>query len=141
MTYRIEEKETKVIKQLDFQTILCSDLQGIIDLVLEKRERERDSVLMKISIDGGGRFLKICLSIFEIEDPTPRITGALSKKCLESGFKKIFIIGLVPDVSENYVNVKRLWINCGIEKLNNYTVATDLKLCNIQLSVWDGFYL
>ena len=41
------------------------------------------------------------------------MSGALSKKFLESGVKKIFIIGLVPDVFEDYVNVKRLWMNCG----------------------------
>ena len=77
-------------------------------MVLEKRERERDSVLIKISVDVGGGFLKICASTFEIEDPAPRVRGALCKKFLESGVKKILIIGLVPDVSENYVNVKRL---------------------------------
>ena len=35
----------------------------------------------------------------------------------------MFVIGLVADVPENYVNVKRLWLR--------YTVATVLKLCNI----------
>ena len=86
-------------------------------LVLEKRERERYSVLIKIRVDGGGGFLKICASRFEIDDPTPRVSGALSKKFLESSVKKILIVGLVPDVSEYYVNVKQLWINCGVEKL------------------------
>ena len=135
LVYRVEEKETKITKNMEFPTIVCSDLPGLIDMVLEKRERERDSVLIKISVDGGGGFLKICASIFEIDDPTPRVSGALSKKFLESGVKKILIVGLVPDVSENYVNVKRLWINCGVEKLRNYTVATDLKLCNILLGM------
>ena len=118
---------------MEFPTIVCFDLLGLIDMVLEKRERERDSVLIKISVDGGGGFLKICASIFEIDDPTPRVSGALSKKFLESGVKKILIVG--PDVSENYVIVKRLWINCDVDKLRNYRVATDLKLCNILLGM------
>ena len=57
------------------------------------------------------------------------------EKFLKSGVKNIFIIGLVPDVSEDYVNVKRLWMNCGVENLRNYTVATNLNLFNILLGM------
>ena len=64
-----------------------------------------NSVLIKISIDGSGGFLKIWNSVFDIDDPIPKISGALSKTFLESGVKKIFIIGLIPDVSKDYVNV------------------------------------
>ena len=60
--------------------------------------------MIKISIDGGGGFLKICGSVFEIDDPIPKMTGALSKTFLESGVQKIFF-GLIPDVSKDYVNV------------------------------------
>ena len=78
-----------------------------------------NSVLIKIGIDGSGGFLKICHSVFDIDDPIPKINGALSKTFLESGVKKIFIIGLVPHVSEDYVNIKQLWMNCGVEHLRN----------------------
>ena len=78
-----------------------------------------NSVLIKISIDGSGGFLKIWNSVFDIDDPIPKISGALSKTFLESGVKKIFIIGLVPHVSEDYVNIKQLWMNCGVEHLRN----------------------
>ena len=65
-----------------------------------------------------------------LTDNTIRKTScALSKKFLQSGVKETFIIGLVPDVSEDYVNVKRLWMY-GNEYLRNCTVATDIKLCN-----------
>ena len=120
---------------MEFPTIVCSDLPGLINKVIEKRQRERDSVLIKISIDGGGGFLKIYASVFDIDDPIPKMSGVLSKKFLKSGVKKIFIIGLVPDVSEDYVNIKRLWVNCDVEHLRNYTVATDLKLCNLLLGM------
>ena len=105
LVYRLEEKETKIIENMEFPTIVCSDLPGLINKVIEKRQRERDSVLVKISIDGDGGFLKICASVFDVDDPVPKMSGALSKKFLESGVKKIFIIGLVPNVSEDYVNV------------------------------------
>ena len=62
--------------------------------------------MIKISIDGGGGFPNICTSIFDIDNPIPKISNAFSKKFLESGVKKIFIIGLVPDVFDDYVKVK-----------------------------------
>ena len=57
------------------------------------------------------------------------------KKFLESGVKRVFIIGLVPHVSKHYVNVKWIWINCSINILKNYTIATDSKICNILLGM------
>ena len=57
------------------------------------------------------------------------------KKFLESGVKRVFIIGLVPNVSEHYVNLKQIWVNCGINNLKNYTIAIDLKLCNLLLGM------
>ena len=137
LVYRIEDKETKVERNIEQPTIVCSNLSSLIDEILSKRKRVDDeSILIKISIDAGGGFLKICLSIFDIHDPLPKADHAMSKRFLESGLKRVFVIGLVPDVGENYVNVKRLWINSGVEKLQKkYTIATDLKLCNILLGM------
>ena len=60
----------------------------------------------------------------------------MSKRFKNSGVKRIFIIGIVPKVSEDYVNVKRLWINIGIHVLQKkYTIATGLKLCNVLLGM------
>ena len=54
-----------------------------------------------ITLDGGGGFLMITLSVFDLcESANPN-----SK---ESGVKKCFLVGIVSDVPENYVNVKRL---------------------------------
>ena len=59
-----------------------------------------------------------------------KVHSGLSKKFLELGVKRVFIIDLVPFVTELCANVKRIWINHGIDHLKEYTVATDLKLCN-----------
>ena len=84
----------------------------------------------------GGRFLKICLSIFDINDPFPNVKSNLAKRFKESSVKKLFILGISPKVPEHYVNVKRLWINSDIDsRRRKYTVATDLKLCNIMLGM------
>ena len=39
-------------------------------------------------------------------------------------------------MQENYYNVKRLWMEAGIDKLSRkFTIATDLKLYNILLGL------
>ena len=111
---------------------MCSNFPELIDIILQKQQRHKNSVIIKISIHGGG-FLKLCLSIFDINDSCSRSNSALSKKFLESSVKRVFIIGLVPNVSEHYMNIKWIWINHGINILKNHTMATDLKLCNVLL--------
>ena len=55
-------------------------------------------------------------------------------KTLESNHT--FLIVAVPDLPENYVNIKIGWINSGLQKLDcKLTIATDLKLCNILLGM------
>ena len=80
-------------------------------------------------------YLKVNLSIFDKNDPFPQVKGNVSKKFKESGVKKVFILALVPGIQENYVNVKRIWINLQLHLLQRYTIATDLKLCNILLGI------
>ena len=134
--YRNKDKVTKIEKNFEQETIICTDVSKFVDVILEKRDREwGESLLLRVGIDGGGGFFKICLSIFDKDDPFPRIKSNLSRKLKESGVKKVFILALVPGIQENYVNVKRLWLNLQLNRLRRYTLATDLKLCNILLGM------
>ena len=63
-----------------------------------------------------------------MNDPCSKCVSGLLKKFLESGVKRPFVIGVVPDITELYVNIKQIWINCSIIHLNEYTVATDLNV-------------
>ena len=123
----LQGRQTKLSDNFKQLIVVCKDLNALTDAILRKRGREEaDSLLIKISIDGGGGFLKICQSIFDINDLLPKTNSAMSKKFLESGVKKVFIIRLVPDVNENY----------GMDILKKkYVAATDLKLCNIILGI------
>ena len=50
--------------------------------------------------------------------------------------KKLFLLAIVPDVPENYVDVKRIWTVLGLQTIQKrFTIATDLKLCNILLGM------
>ncbi len=85
-------------------------------------------------MDGGGGFLKVCLDVIEeARSPTQsRITKKLSsqERFQDTGVKKLFIVGIVANVQENYHNVKILLQACQATKLN-FTLATDMKLANI----------
>ena len=138
LPYRRENSESKVSEIFYQPTVVCNDLPTLVNEIIVKRARQdTESLLVKVSIDGGGGFLKFCLSIFDINNPQPKEGKYfVTKKFLESGVKKIFIIGIVPEVKEEYVNVKRLWLNSGLDQLERkFTVATDLKLCNILLGM------
>ena len=138
LVYKVKNPETKIDENVERHSVLCNDISGFIDSVLEKRGREwGDDILLRLGLDGGGGFFKIVVSVFEKDDPYPNVKSALSKKFKESGIKKAFIIALVPKISENYVNIMRLWMNLKLQDLRfrKFTIATGLKLCNIILGM------
>ena len=70
---------------------------------------------MKIGIDGGGGFLKVCMNILGTEDqPVAKkqrfsySTGVWSKNFLDGGVKKLFILANVEQVGESYENLKSI---------------------------------
>ena len=114
-------------------------MKGLINHVLEKRCLAKENALIRIGLDGGGGFLKVCSSIFDVEAPISSAlqSGRFGKKFKDSGVKKVLILGIAQGVQENYVNLKKLWINIGLDKLKDYdfTIATDLKLANVILGM------
>ena len=137
LTYLVKNKETKIDENVERHTIYCNNVSGLINSLLTKRDREwGDNMILRIGLDGG--FLKFLLSLFDKDDPYPTINNAMSKRFKESGVKRALVIALVPEIGENYVNVKRLWLSLGLKELlqeRKYTIATDLKLCNIILGM------
>ena len=82
--------------------IVCNDVNKLIELVKTSRQ-VNDQVHLKFGIDGGGGFLKICLSIQLLNEngiennSRKRQTydeGVTAKKMKDSGVKKLFFIGL-----------------------------------------------
>ena len=127
-------KETKAVENIERPVVLCKDLQGFVDFIIETRNLDSSKVSLRIGLDGGGGFIKICLSVFNPED-TMKDT-CLSKQFKHTGVKKALILALVPKTQENQFNVKRLWINSNIDDLKSeFTIATDLKMINILLGI------
>ncbi|KAJ8676984.1 hypothetical protein QAD02_012771 [Eretmocerus hayati] len=110
-----EIQKTKFIHKVGDQIIsnekifiICKDLAGLINHI--KRVRNCQEAHLKIAIDGGGGFLKICLTV--------------------QSDKSVDILGSSDERLENYENVKLLWSKLKINEFG-YTIATDLKLANI----------
>ena len=123
------DEDIKVREYFKQATVICNDLPRLVDLELKKRSLEDcNSLLIKIGIDGGGGFLKFCMSIFDINNLVSKNESSLSKKFKDSGVKKRFLITAVPDVPENYVKIKKLWLNLELQKLG------------IDLSILECFY-
>ena len=64
-------------------------------------------LLIKIGIDRGDGFLKFCTSALDNDNLVSKNESGLSKNFKDSGVKKTFLIAVVPDVPQNYVNVKK----------------------------------
>lgn len=128
-------------------TVMCNNINGLIARIKEDREYcEMEDILIKFGIDGGGGFMKVCLSLF----PLPTICGEKEKenvKLYESGsirkrkfkdtsVKRLFIIGIIPEIQENYENILKIWATLKLNECSsNFTIATDLKLTNILIGI------
>ena len=90
-------KGTKKYEQFDQHLVVVNDINSFIGEVLDARGIQKEHSLTKISMDGGGGFLKIVSSVFilMIRDES-NSTSTLAKKFLNSGVKKIFIIAIAP---------------------------------------------
>ena len=80
LVYRRNNKDTKLSENFEHATVLCRNLPELIDLNLKRQKEHRDSVLIRIGIDGGGGFLKIYMSIFNINNSFPCVQGGISRK-------------------------------------------------------------
>lgn len=113
--------------------IICNNLRAFLAYICQEREQSLDELHLKFGIDGGGSFLKLCLSMQIKDDDLQNInlkTNHVAKKFKSSGVKRIFILGLAHKVQENYENVNILWEALSISEFLG-TIATDLKLANI----------
>lgn len=130
-------QEGKIVKAVR-NMVICTDVKGLLIAICGKRQGTgREAV--RIGIDGGGGFLKICANLTKSEDDLRSPTQSPAKKkasrqCCDTGVKKLMILCLINDIPETYDNVKLLLESLLLDEIA-FTVASDLKLANILTAI------
>ena len=104
--------------------VVVQNTKEFIEYILETRGLNASSVLCRLGIDGGQGFFKLCLNIIDTSNSTS------SGKFLDSGIKHLFILCIVPDLSELYVNIKICIQELELTEID-FALTTDLKVANI----------
>lgn len=127
------------VSEVPETVVYCSNLVSFLQMIKDKRKL--NEVLLKFGIDGGGGFLKVCLSVQSVnleEDVQKKRQkygdGIAANKFKDSGVNKLLVLAIAPNTQENYSNVVQLWSSLGINNFEG-TVATDLKLANILVGI------
>ncbi|CAH0555468.1 unnamed protein product [Brassicogethes aeneus] len=129
MTAELENGQENKHESVQRDIIFCKDILAFLDFIVQKRNLTQKNVeLLKIGLDGGGGFFKVCLNI-QTKETTNR--GDLK----DSGVKKLFILAIVKNIKENYFNVLYIWKLLKIDDLGSYSISTDLKLANILMGL------
>ena len=110
-------------------------MSDLLTEVLKSRNVSANHIV-KIGVDGGKGFLKICLAILELDSADDSSQSPPQKRFLtqriakDSGVKRQILAAVAEDLPENYANVKQLWSLVDANSIK-YFIATDMKLANI----------
>ena len=108
--------------------VVCNDVQGLIEKVAF--ERGHDNVDVKLGLDGGGEFFKICVSLLPRSESEPN-QSTKHKFFADSGVKKLLLLAAVPDMAESYDNIKALFQLLSLGGITVNAVAADMKVANL----------
>ena len=64
--FRYEDTKTKDMQNFEQHTVVCNDIPGLIDKIIISRNIDAGNSIIRIGLDGGGGFVKICMSVFEM---------------------------------------------------------------------------
>jgi hypothetical protein len=97
---------TPEILDQEHKVVHVIDLASFIQAVLERRNLERTDVHVRLSLDFGGKFLKLTLSLMEIWPQTARVKKG-RKSLMENSFKdsgvhKTFLVAIAEAMPEKY---------------------------------------
>ena len=77
---------------------------------------------VRVSLDGGGGFLKVVVNVFEEQES--------ENKFMNSGIQKVLIIAIVEDIAKKYENLRLVLEKLSLEDVNYY-IAFNLKCANL----------
>ena len=88
LRFTCEIKGKKITENFHQHVIVTNAISSFIDEVMQSRGLDASTTLIRIGLDGGGGFLKICFSLFDLYASESKSTKTLSKKFKDSGVKK-----------------------------------------------------
>uniref|UniRef100_A0A1I8I211 RING-type domain-containing protein n=1 Tax=Macrostomum lignano TaxID=282301 RepID=A0A1I8I211_9PLAT len=118
--------------------VVCTDVVELLGrMIANRRLMDVASTVVRIGIDGGGGFLKLSISVFDlcVCAGEEQQKGA-DRRFLDTGVHRAVILGIAPNTQENHRNLECLWESCRLQLLSaNISIACDLKLANILLGL------
>ena len=100
---------------------------------------------MKIGMDAGGGFFKVCISVLVEDENTCGVKkrlcyedGIAAKKFKSGSVKKLIILAIAPGLNETYDNISKVLMLLKLDKiprLPNVKYAADLKMINLLLGL------
>ena len=81
--------------------IVIKDVYKFIEDIIEARSLSTNKAVVRIGLDGGGGFFKVCVNVFDPEEHLYKNNGFS-----DSGVQKIQFLAIVEDIPETYSNVK-----------------------------------
>ena len=111
--------------------VFVKDIQSFILNIMEQRKLDPKKAFVRVGIDGGSGFLKVCISIFELDELKNLTENSAN---LGSGVQKLQFLAIVEDIPETYNNMKTILDHLNLDSLPFY-IAWDLKLANMLLGL------
>lgn len=112
--------------------VYCNDAAALISMIVECRSLNHHFLKLKIGIDSGRNFLKVCLSVYDTREDEPQPRKTILREASNTGVKKAIILAITQEVKETYCNIKHL---LDLVKLNSLGhelfYSVDLKMANI----------
>ena len=125
--------------KVDRATFHCNNIASFVSFVLLKRRQCQAEFVNKLGLEGGGGSVKLCLNLVSKGSSSTPSTkkgkfsyqdGLLQKGFSDGGVEKLFILGLVEQVTESAHNLKLLLEFADIHKIS-FVQAMDIKCINV----------
>ena len=112
--------------------VFCDDSSQFVLNVMAHRGLDPQSCDVHCGFDGGQGMLKLAVTITDRQESEQSgrslySQGVAAKQAKNSSVKKLFLLGVVPDVPETHYNVQTILSNLNLSAIE-FTTAADLKM-------------